>query len=205
VLVAADGRWAGRPLESAKWKDGLGAAAFRFSYVASAASFVRRRKAPAAPGTGAARSGDGPARLAPYDQAAGRVALLHLGVSARLDFDAPQATDAGGSLPALIREAYQAATVVVPAPERSGRPAGLPRGEAPAALAEAFALSGVDGVVVSLVGAAPRAELLDRFYANVLDKKMPPAAALHEARTWARGRKDWAVEDWASLVYYGAR
>jgi hypothetical protein len=208
LIVATDGAATWRPLETARWKDGLVFDAFRCFYVSSAASFLAQRRAPAAaPGRGVSVLGPAPGRFgAPAARPpAHRVALLHLGRPLTLDLLHPQAS---GALD-LLQRPHAADTVVVARAKAVSRK--WPRAEGVSAVVEALRLGGASRVVLSLPDpCAP--DLLERFYDGVflgtvlttypalVVLPLSPAEALHEARARAR-RQD--RRDWPGLTYFG--
>jgi len=200
IIVAPDGAATWRPLETAPWKKGLVLDAFQCFYVSSAASFLAQRRAPPPPpGRGVVVLGQGPARFgAPATRPPERrVALFHLGRPMTFDLHHPQAS---GALD-LLQRPWDADTVVV----ASGRAAGKewPRAEGVSAVVEALRLGGASRIVVSLHGPVAPA-LLERFYAGCLDRGLAPAAALLEARRWARKQPGKQDENaWAGLACFG--
>ncbi|MHC4818858.1 MAG: CHAT domain-containing protein, partial [Planctomycetota bacterium] len=211
LIVAPDGAATWRPLESARWKNGLVFDAFQCFYVSSAASFVAQRRAPPAPpGKGVTVVGQGPARFgAPAaTPVASRAAFLHFGRRQAFDLQHPQASDALG----LLQRRWAADTVVVARGHALNRK--WPRAEGVSAVVEALRLGGASRVVVSLNGPAVPA-LLDRFYFDCLwgvaipwptlvFLPLSPPAALREARGWARRQPQEEISGgWTGLVYFG--
>jgi tetratricopeptide (TPR) repeat protein len=211
LIIAPDGVATWRPLETARWKEGLVFDAFHCFYVSSAASFLeQRRSPPPAPGRGVVVVGQGPERFGapasrPPDH---RVAFFHLGRPITFDLHQPQASGGLG----LLQEPYAADTVVVARGKALGRE--WPRAEGVSAVVEALRLGGASAVVLSLPRPAVQ-ELLERFYDGCFRGRvltypalaflpLAPPAALHEARSWARRQPGQQVKrGWAGLVYFG--
>jgi tetratricopeptide (TPR) repeat protein len=175
LLVAPDGLFACVPFETARFGDGAVADRFEVAYVANAAAFLARRAA---------------------ETPGGRtVELADAGV---LDFARPQATRVGvRSAVALLAAKVEAPDVLLlgTAPWGAGPRA---RGEAAAALAEAFP----GAVVMRILDAAPPPELLDRYRAN--RETMHPFAALLAAKRLLRGEARFRnPRHWAGLVAWG--
>jgi len=211
LIIAPDGAATWRPLETARWKDGLVFDAFHCFYVSSAASFLaQRRSPPRVPGRGVVIVGRGPERFgAPATRPPKhRVAFFHLGRPMTFDLHQPQASGALG----LLREPFAADTVVVARGKAIGRK--WPRAEGVSAVVEALRLGGASEVVLSLPGPAAPA-LLERFYDGcfrgwvltypaLVFLPLAPPAALREARSWARRQPEQQVQKgWAGLVYFG--
>lgn len=78
------------------------------------------------------------------------------------------------------------------------------RGEGLVGLTQAFFTAGASRVMVSLwnVDDHATAELMEQFYSNLLDRELPPAAALREAQVWAwkRGKPPFS---WGGFVLQG--
>jgi CHAT domain-containing protein len=80
------------------------------------------------------------------------------------------------------------------------------RGEGLVGLTQAFFTAGASRVMVSLwkIDDRATAELMERFYSNLLGKGLPPAAALREAQVWAwKNGKNQSPFSWAGFVLQG--
>ena len=80
------------------------------------------------------------------------------------------------------------------------------RGEGLLGLAQGFFYAGAGRVIVSLwkVDDQATAELMGRFYENLLPGNLPPAAALREAQASIRGESRWrAPYYWAGFLLLG--
>jgi tetratricopeptide (TPR) repeat protein len=199
VIVAPDGLWAARPLAFAPFGKGEAGDTFRFFHVASAASFVQQRTAPApARKAGLAVVGNAPVPARAVD---GPPALLHLGVPGVLALDFTAASHVDRNAAQILWGRRAGATVVLA--ETKPRARSTAQAEGVTGLVEALRLGGARAVIVSLTGKPP-AKLLERFYANCLDKGLSPATSLQEARQWLRKQKPQpAPGEWGGLVYYG--
>lgn len=203
VIVAPDGVWAARPLAFAPFGKGEAGDTFRFFHVASAASFVQQRSAPPppAPKAGLAVVGNAPVPARPARPADGTPALLHVGVPGVLALDFPAASHVDRNAAQILRGRRAGATIVLAGTKPRATRTALAEGVT--GLVEALRLGGARGIIVSLTGAPPK-KLLERFYANCLDKGLAPATALYEARQWMRGQDPkLAPGRWGGLVYYG--
>jgi CHAT domain-containing protein/Tfp pilus assembly protein PilF len=78
------------------------------------------------------------------------------------------------------------------------------RGEGLVGLTQAFFTAGASRVLVSLwdIDDHATADLMDQFYSNLLDKELPPAAALREVQIWAWKRGD-SPFFWGGFVLQG--
>jgi CHAT domain-containing protein len=80
------------------------------------------------------------------------------------------------------------------------------RGEGLLSMTRGFMYAGASGVVASLwkVDDEATAELMKEFYANMLERGMPPAAALRAAQNTIRQQPNWqAPYYWAAFTLHG--
>ncbi|HEX8923017.1 MAG TPA: CHAT domain-containing protein, partial [Pyrinomonadaceae bacterium] len=80
------------------------------------------------------------------------------------------------------------------------------RGEGLLSLTRGFMYAGASSVVASLwkVDDEATAELMKQFYTNLLQKRMPPSAALREAQNSIRQRPEWRLPYyWAAFTLHG--
>lgn len=80
------------------------------------------------------------------------------------------------------------------------------RGEGLVGLSQAFFSAGATRVMVSLwdVDEQPTSKLMERFYRNLFQENLSPAAALREAQTWMWMQPKWnAPSYWAGFVLQG--
>ncbi len=214
VVVVPDGLLASVPFETAPRAEGIVFDAFQVSYAASVGAFRRMR---------ARREGGGEGLLVTtgratqrFPRSAGglaavpreRVRVLLCDWPGRIQTLFPQATylqAPGGRItpPALLRCRLDVGLALFPRTARTDTSLRA-RGEGLGGFGEALALAGVERAVFCILDREPPPELLDRFLDNLVERKMAPGQALHEAKRWARGREGWQDPAfWAGLVYYG--